>query len=95
MAEISFTIEVRCNECGTRLDSEHTSSRRDEFTVEVEPCPKCIRDAKEDAYDEGFTAGKDEGLEEGYNNGYDAGASFGAANPDVMALKVMGEQDGE
>jgi hypothetical protein len=58
--EIEF--EVECDECGASLTASVTpGTYRTNQVVKVEPCEKCVEDAK----DEGIDEGKAEGFESG------------------------------
>lgn len=68
MPEFTIEFEVYCASCGNGLCnvSESTRTRtRGEPCVRVEPCPKCIEEARKDGFHDGHT----EGYSEGYENG--------------------------
>ena len=67
MPEITVKLEIFCAKCGAALNDQTTERKRNRYitdelpTFEVEPCEKCLEEAK----DEAFNSGKDEGYEEG------------------------------
>jgi hypothetical protein len=69
MPELTLEFRVLCNECGQSLDcTEETDSYGKPF-ISVDPCEKCLEEAKEESYSEGRDAGK----EEEYNRQADGG----------------------
>jgi len=52
-------IEIRCEDCDEDLVVEWV----DPGVLLVEPCPKCLKDKRNEGYEEG----KDDGYQEGYD----------------------------
>ena len=44
MAEITVTVEVECNECGTKLEAEFYGLDY----LYVDPCKQCLEDARDE-----------------------------------------------
>lgn len=62
-------FEVWCS-CGAGLCNNSSEVRGGIF---VEPCEKCIENAKEESKDEGYSEGYKEGYDKGYDDGYNDG----------------------
>ena len=45
-------LEVRCEKCGQKLDAEIRLDRKNNVFVEIEPCAKCLEEAREDGREE-------------------------------------------
>lgn len=59
MTEITIDIQIYCGNCGAGL-CRNTSGRGGCFTVD--PCEKCLEDARKEGHSDGY--------DEGYNEGY-------------------------
>jgi len=59
---------ITCKECGANLGFDTSVDSDNDVIVEVQPCSKCMTDAKdeghEEGHEEGLEQGKDEGREE-------------------------------
>lgn len=69
MPDISVEFELFCGGCKAGIcnnASEGTTPGRRQKYFTIEPCGKCIADAKEEGIDEGYDKGKSEGYDEGY-----------------------------
>ncbi len=64
MPEITVTLELSCTRCGTDLAAQAESPGGKYKQIKVEPCEKCLDEAKEEGDDEGYSRGHDEALEE-------------------------------
>jgi hypothetical protein len=65
MPEFTVDFEVYCSKCGAGLCNQSTTEvRRGYPRVTVEPCTKCLDDAKNEGYDEGYKTGIAEGDKE-------------------------------
>jgi hypothetical protein len=60
----SIDFDVYCSSCGTNLsaDVNITGGRSGDVMVNVEPCPSCLKDSKQEGFDEGYEK-KEEELE--------------------------------
>ncbi|HWR62321.1 MAG TPA: hypothetical protein VN580_11955 [Clostridia bacterium] len=47
-------FEVFCAKCGKGLCKLTTVDERSGLKVEVQPCPKCLKDAEDEGFDKGF-----------------------------------------
>ena len=65
-----FTIDVQfdvyCGKCGAALcpqsrTTDHQRGRNNGRYVEVDPCEKCMEDARDKGWDDGHSEGYDEG----------------------------------
>mgnify|MGYP001590391970 CR=1 FL=1 len=53
-------LEVRCNNCEQDLNAElKTYGRNNSIALFIEPCEKCMEEAKKDGYDEGTEDAKE------------------------------------
>jgi DNA-directed RNA polymerase subunit N (RpoN/RPB10) len=57
-------IEIRC-ECGKSLSA---SWGRYNGSIDAEPCPDCMREARNAGDEEGYSRGHAEGVADGENN---------------------------
>jgi len=67
MPEIEVNIEVYCAVCGEGLCNQTEfvkTYRRGESSFRVEPCSKCLQEAKDQGYEEGYEEAKNEIVEE-------------------------------
>ena len=59
---------ITCKECGGNLECDTSVDGDNDIILEVQPCSKCMADAKDEGYEEGheegFEKGKEAGLEE-------------------------------
>lgn len=53
MAELTVDLDVVCQDCGDDLDVVVTFHN----TIQVEPCSKCLAEARREGYDEGLSDG--------------------------------------
>ena len=67
MPEIDFS--VYCS-CGNGLCRQTTVNGTN---IEVEPCERCLKEARDGGYDKGYDDGQDTGHSEGYNEGFHDG----------------------
>ena len=67
---LSIEFEVRCS-CGNGLCGR---IKKVGTIIEVEPCEKCLEEARKDDYDEGYDNGFTDGNTKGYDEGYDEGS---------------------
>ena len=62
MPEFTIEFEVYCEKCGAGLcpntSTEEADRNRRYPRAYVEPCEKCLSDAKSDGYDEGYQEGE-------------------------------------
>ena len=65
-------IDVECLTCGNMLEVEYLDE-----TLRVEPCEKCLEEAKQAGFDQGNNSGHDIGYQLGHTNGYQLGKSEG------------------
>lgn len=76
----NISIDVGCAACGNMLEVEYLDE-----TIRVEPCEKCLEEAKQAGFDEGKTSGHDIGYKlgksEGYKEGHTDGFSDVSVNP--------------
>ena len=75
-AEVEFG--VYCNACGNHLCSEtdvHQHHNGNPY-IQVNPCPKCLERAIDEAQEEGYKRGYDEGRNVGYDEGAAAEAKL-------------------
>ena len=60
MAEVNIDIEVRCDTCGSDLTVEVSGGIKYIPDFIIEPCEKCLDDARSEGYDEGYQEGVDQ-----------------------------------
>jgi hypothetical protein len=65
--DVTIEFEVYCNKCGAGLcmeasttDASGRYSAKSLPSVHVNPCPDCIKEAKDEGHDEGYEEGKNE-----------------------------------
>ncbi len=64
MPDIEVSIEVYCARCGGGLCNQTEATRtryRSEPSFRVEPCERCLQEARSKGYDEGLEEGRLEG----------------------------------
>jgi hypothetical protein len=54
MPELTLEFEVRCKECGAWLECIEEKDRHGNPVIRVEPCGKCLEEAKDAGYDKGY-----------------------------------------
>jgi hypothetical protein len=50
-------FEVICAKCGRGLCNLTTVDERSGVTLEIKPCPECLKNAESDGFDKGFSKG--------------------------------------
>ena len=65
----SIDVSVWCS-CGEGLCSQATGG---DGTLEMEPCQKCVENARSEGFEDGFNQGKEEGYEQGQQDIADEG----------------------
>ena len=60
MPDVKVEIQVWCS-CGEGLCGQ---SKGVFGGIHVEPCPKCLEEAKKEGFDEGYSEGYDEGVDQ-------------------------------
>lgn len=76
MPSFDIDFSVYCGNCGAGLCLEsEVGWERSQPAVYVNPCERCLEDARNESYkegcDEGFDKGYDEGFERGVKNASD------------------------
>lgn len=64
MADVLVDVQVYCGGCGAGICGNVTQGKR-EGEIHIDPCDKCLDEAK----NEGFAEGNDEGYEQGLIDG--------------------------
>lgn len=70
MPTFELEFEVYCAKCGAGLCNQSDASSPSgyynrTFKVMVQPCEKCLEEAKEEGYDNGYTDGQEEATDAG------------------------------
>jgi hypothetical protein len=66
--EITHDVELWCSTCGAGICS-NGNVRRDGRGIDIEPCDKCLEDAKEEARKDVYSQYYDEGYADGIKEG--------------------------
>ena len=66
--EVEVDFEVWCGTCGKGLCQ---STEVNDENIEVDACPDCINEAKQEERDDAYSDGHEDGWDEGYKQGYE------------------------
>lgn len=62
-AKIEFT--AKCEVCGQELSCNASTDYRGKITIDVEPCEKCLEEAKDNGYEKGSADAERDHVEQG------------------------------
>ncbi len=89
---VAVDFEVFCGGCNAGLCNKTETSKtrtREMNAATVEPCARCLEDARKEGADEGYDRGKSEGDDEGYERGDADGYKRGLAEAEAQAASML------